>query len=361
MTKIGYLFPNLNSNALRHLRNIFMIDELNMIIFIDETNKNIIDNIYFKENNIKNKDIFFYNVNNLLKKINELDIILTCFNPDISIIFDKKNIFNIKNIKPQIIYIHHGLIELFITKDSIQEDNEFIKEWNNKVSYLNKFNIKFITCCNNLYNLMSNLKLNKKNLYKINSLPQFDLNKNIYKNFNKYINSILIVISESNNIDFNNIYKIINILRKNYPLKEIILKFKVYKKKYKTYFENISNNYDNIKLFYHEKYLFEFINSYFIIITSGGTSFLESLMFNKKVILYQDNNKKSTFSSYTFKLNKLLIINDLNHLENKIKLIENDKYFDDEYTNEIDYIKKFHINSVINNFKIEFKNIIQNL
>ena len=326
--KIGYLFPNLGGIAFRHLRNIFLFNELNMKILITENNKKMLDNIFINKNNIKNKDIIFYNINNLLSIINKFDIIITCSNPDITTYFNSKN-YNeniMKSIKPKVFYIHHGLIEYFNIDKCKTNDKKAYDAWRNRVLYMNKYNIKFITCCKNLNNLLDNFNYNKENKYKINSLPQFNLNKYMYNNFLDYKDSILIVIGENQNLNINNIEKILNILQDKYPLKKIILKFKF------RYNESpLGKKFKNIQCYFEEKYLFEFINSFLIIITSGGTSFMESLMYNKKVILFQHKNKPDRFHNYPFKLDKLFIVDNFDLLQKSLSLLENEKYFDEKY------------------------------
>jgi hypothetical protein len=361
--KIGYLFPNLNGIALRHLRNIFLFNELNMKILITENNKKMLDNIFINKNNIKNKDIIFYNINNLLSIINKFDIIITCSNPDITTYFNSKN-YNeniMKSIKPKVFYIHHGLVEYFnINNYKINNKKEY-DAWKNRILYMNKHNIKFITCCKNLNNLLDNFNYNKKNKYKINSLPQFNLNKYMYNNFLDYKDSILIVISENENLNINNIEKLVNILQTKYPLKKIILKFK-FRYNESTNCKNIlEKKFKNIQFYFEEKYLFEFINSFLIIITSGGTSFMESLMYNKKVMLFQPNNRLKKFHNYPFKLDKLFIVDNFVLLQKSLNLLENEKYFDEKYNNEINKIINFHVGDKITDFKDDFIKIISSL
>ena len=362
---IGYLFSNLNGIFFRHLRNIFHYNELNMKILFIEENKNKLDNIFINENNIKKSDIIFYNTNNLLSIINSFDIIITCSNVDITSYFGFKN-FNeniIKNIKPILIYIHHGLIEFFNINDyKIKHENDYTI-WKNRILDMNKYNIKFITCCNNLNNLLDELNYNKLNKFKINSLPQFDLNKHIFNNFSKYSESILIVVGETQYLNINNIENLINILQNSYPSKKINLKFKFRNNGTINCKSNIEKKkYKNVNFYFEEKYLFEFINSFLIIITSGGTSFMETLMYNKKVILFQPNKGLDQFHKYPFNLNKLFIINDFNSFKKTLNLLlENKEYFNKQYDNEINKIINFHIGNKVTKFKDDFIKIINSL
>jgi hypothetical protein len=359
--KIGYLFPDLTGIAIRHLRNIFMTEELNIKIIINSNNKKLIDNnFYFKINNISIDKIIFYNNNNLLDILNNFNVILHCKNPDITQTFNDTYNFNEKilnKLKPQIFYIHHGLSSIYDLNSWYINNNELFISWKNTVNSMNKYNLNFISACKHLYNMLDFLNFNNKNLYKINSLPQFDLNLKLKNYINEYKNSIVIIVGENENININNIIGIIKIIRNNYKDIEIIIKFKFYDKIGLI----IKNKFNNIKCFYEEKYLFEFINSFLIIVTSGGTSFFEILMYNNKVILYIPPNTLKYYNAYPFKINKLGIVNDLNSLNNKIKTFENDSYFDKEYDTEKEIIKDFHVNKDLNNFYEDLKNILLKL
>jgi hypothetical protein len=352
---VGFFFPILNGIAIRHLRNIFICRDLNMKILLHSSNKNLVETNFLKKNIITNDDIIFYD-KNIIDLLNCCTIIIHCMNPDITKYLGSNNFDEkiLNKIKSKIFYIHHGISSIYNIESIKAKNINYYKIWSHYVQKMNKYNMKFITACKHLINMLKHYNFNHNNLFKTKSLPQFDLNEKLKNTNKKYLNSIIIVIGENESLNTNNIKNIINVIKNNYPDKEIIIKFK-----FKFKFNNVIFD-KNIKCYYENTSLFEFIDSYLIIVTSGGTSYFELLMYNNKVILFQPNSKLFYYDSYPFELKKLIIVDNCDLLDEKIKLLENNLYFDKEYELEIEKIKDFHVDKQINNFSDDFREILKN-
>lgn len=359
--KIGYLFSQMNNhNNIRHLRNIFKNDKLNIKYLFLENDKNIHSNFYLKENNINVSDLIFYNNNNFINIINSFDIILMCIAPDISWYINDKNFYNetiYNKINVKLIYIHHGLISMYnLDNLDVSSQKKYLyNSLKSKVDYINKYNITYITCCRNLYKIMKNLKVN--NLIKINSLPQFDLNKMIFEKFSLYKDDIVICIGDSGKINYDLLKRIIIILKKYYN-KKIIIKTKFSDK---NEIKKKLNMFKDIIVYSYELFIGNLLNNFLSIIINGGTSFVDFLMFNNKTILINDYNSehKYPFDKYPFDISKIFVLSDINKLDEIINIINNKpEYFDEKFQIEKEQIFNFHINNIINLFKDEIVNII---
>ena len=368
--KIGFLFKEirLSHNNFRHLRNIFKIDNLNIeYLFLDSNKKDILNSEYIRNNNIDLEKIKILN-NNIEKNLlilNKFDIIIMCIFPTL-----KRYIGNIddrinKNIIK--IYLHHGLSPIYsIDELKKKKDGEnYIKLFKERSLQWNKYNYYVLTCCNHLSNLLIYCGLSKNNLLKTSSLPQFNLNKiytNIKTNFD-FNNTILIILGEKRQeIKDNYLESLIKIIRDIYPEKKILIKSKFGSS---SSYNFILKKFKNINFISFQKYLGNYLNCYINIITSGSTSYTESLIHNNKTIFFNNigNDEKYMFFDFPIFLKKTKLLLCDNYIDFKHNLLKtNDKkYFDEEY--EID--KKKFINFCIGrneleNFNIEFLNLIKN-
>ena len=376
--KICFLFPKIiNHTNQRHLRNIFFIEELDIdYLFTYENifNKNkIFNNFYIKNNNIPHDNIKFLtdNLDKNIEILNYYDTIIICVYHFISEFIYKKFSTRIErriNKNIQKIYIHHGLYKVFyidklINKNRGYRINEIFKEMS-KMS--NRFNYKIITCCNNYQKLLLYSKFNESNLIKTNSLPQFDFNHHLYNNIIKKQNKdIIIFIGEKvEQIKDDIVYKLIDMLRRIYTKKRILIKIK-FTTKIKLFKKKLFEKFDNIELLNEESYLGNYLKCYLCIVTGGGTSFFENINFNKKTILFQykiDEYDSTLFFKYPDIFKKLPICNDLKGLKKELNYISDDSFFDKDYYKDIKNLNKFHIgHKKILNFKNDFINIIKNL
>lgn len=368
--KIGFLFKEirLSHNNYRHLRNIFKIDNLNIeYLFLDSNKADILKSEYIKNNNINLEKIKILD-NNIKKNLlilNDFDIIIICINPILNNYI--KNIDDSINKNIIKIYIHHGLSPIYSLDELIlKKDGEnYIKLFKSRCLLWNKYNYYVLTCCNHFSNLLIYCGLSKNNLLKINSLPQFNLNKictSIKTNFD-FNNTILIILGEKKKeIKDNYLESLINIIRDIYPNKKIIIKSKF--DGYVSY-NFILKKFKNIQFMSYNAYLGNYLNCYINIITSGSTSYIESLIYNNKTIFFNNigNDKNYLFFNYPiiFKNTKLLICD--NYIDFKHNLLRtNDiKYFDKEYEKDKRKIINFTTTkNELEDFNIEFLNLIKN-
>ena len=205
--KIAYLFKNSinNHNHFRHLRNIFTLNNklYNIQYLFFNSNKNdIINSSYYKLNNINIENIILLDndLDKSLNLLNSFDIIILCMAPSIFNIFGNKNKNNIQYIENKInpkikkFYIHHGLSPILNLKE-LEEKNigrKNIIRYKYLSNIWNKYNYTIITCCQKYYNFLHYCELKESNLIKINSLPQFDLNKIYYDKSESLQDSIII-------------------------------------------------------------------------------------------------------------------------------------------------------------------------
>ena len=351
--KLCILFSSNIIKNFNQLRNIFNIYDITLLFHISlkENIKNNLNNNYFQYNNIYSKNIVYYHDDNLLKILNLYDILFLLETPVL-------NYFNIDkdiDINPKIYFLHHGVTAMF-PNNSI-EKKRLIKTFR---LWMNNEKVNIITCCTNLHTILTNLNI--KNLYKINSLPQFYLNDK-YLN-NKYINDIVIFPTIFGlKHDINELNKIINILNNRFNYKNIIIKLKSKCESHEfiqIQIKNLKKKYKNINFEFGIQNSSYYFNSFLTIILDGGTTFMESLILNKKTIMHKINVVNIHYQNYPIEFNKLLISYDLNTFTDNLDKINNETYFDEEYNKDIKKLIKFHIGvEKISNFEEDFKeNII---
>ena len=358
--RIGFLFSTKVIDLFSHmLRNIINYKDLFIIVPENFNYNNNID--YFKFNNIEENNIIYYSKDKIIEIINSFDFIIITEYVDLKYYIDINYLYKInKDLK--IYFIMHGITQIFYNNKEIHSDfdnkvKKIFKDWINNV---NTNNLKIILCCKNLYEIL-NEYCSKDNLIKLNSLPQFKLNDIIFnqKNNFKYINDIIIFPTVLKDINKDNkLNNLIKIIRDNYPDKKIVIKLK---SKMKSLLNEIKSlNDDNILIdfgIYHTSYYFK---SFLNIILDGGTTFFESLLYNKKTLMHKINLDNFYYQNYPIEFNKLLISYDLNTFTDNLDKINNETYFDEEYNKDIKKLIKFHIGvEEISNFEEDFKeNII---
>ena len=83
-----------------------------------------------------------------------------------------------------------------------------------------------------------------------------------------------------------------------------------------------------------------------VITINGGTSFFESLTYNNKTFNIEFDCCKE-YQNIPFNSNKLLICKDINDFDEKLKLIENENYFDSDYETEKEDLFSTQMSSTI--------------
>lgn len=222
-----------------------------------------------------------------------------------------------------------------------------------------------ITCCNFINKHLSNSthEYNEHQLIKSDCIPQFLNNDILYnlpmsKSKKEYLkNSTVIfpVLHDQSNVD------IISSIAKKLvgTTKNLIIKLKP-----KTNYIPGTLQFSRIKQFRSAlKQSLKDIDEINAVITSdpnnvqyfhcgkvitinGGTSFFESLTYNNKTFNIEFDCCKE-YQNIPFNSNKLLICKDINDFDEKLKLIENENYFDSDYETEKEDLFSTQMSSTI--------------
>ena len=247
----------------RTIMKNFTNENYKFYLFIQNTLQHIYTQNYLNNNN--NVKIFNSNdkLAQLLKQFKIKYIILSL---DFERWYPCISNFNPNNIY----YIGHGIIDSHFSESLLIP---IYKNWINT-------KINLLLCSQKQYQIISKFK---KNTYKIGSLPQFE--NLVLTKIHKNQNNILIIggnsiISRDSNFSNKIINDIISSTYKIYKDKSIILKPPRYMKNPKLVsIPNLEIIPDKDRL------LYDFFDSEIIIVAEGGTSYIEALLSNSKVIL----------------------------------------------------------------------------
>ena len=318
-------FFNQNNTNLQFKRTIiknFSHERYNFYLFIQSNMRQIYSKNYLGNNN----NVFFFNSNKNLSNLlilKQIDYIILSI--DFYSLYSCINNFD----QDKIYHIGHGITPFYYLKNTIKY---FIPWMQSKLNIL--------TCCNAQYEIVSK---SKKNIYKIGSLPQFENLLLTKENLYNKKSSIYIIGPRRNN---NNSYK--NMSSILLTIKQILQLPICYKK---TNVANLSNSfYTNNDIYIQNLHdlIYSYYSSEIIIIFDGGTSYLESLLVNSKVILYIENFdtnfKKPPYMSEVHyieilhylafpykKYPSLLVASNIEELNNCLNIIKNNSaYFNSE-------------------------------
>lgn len=320
----------------------------------EELKKKNIDNILKNEKKIF---IYFENITFVYKIINLIspNAIITTINPykkSINLLLN--NIDKNQNYDNKIYYIQHGL---------------FNNASYDRISRLWSEKIKYIVCDKHCYEIVKN-KITK-NIFKINGLPQFDRfigkkktiefnREKIYEKLKIPKNKKIIFIigssynykEKTNDIILNIISILDNILNDYY----ILIKDKT-KINYQNLEKKIKKN--SLIILNNNELIYDYLTANIIIVIEGGTSYIESLLMNPKVILYQKYNKSSFFDIDN---DELFIAKNDEKMKEMIKFLDtnnvSDKYLDciEQYLHSIigeniDFVSEKICNLIYNDSK----------
>jgi len=258
-------------------------NKYNFYLFIDSSMRKLYNSYIEKSQNILNNksNIIFFNNNNDLQlqfKKYKIDIII------LSLDFSNWLPCITEFPRNKIYYITHGIVPFFYDAQWYN----CVKNWTNK-------QIKLLVFCKTHYSLLK--KHDPNNVYKIGTIPQIE---NLIMTKNIKESSILIVGGRSKlNQQNRGTNLIINILQ---SCNNLFSNMQIYVKplEQNISFHNLSKN---INILNDNLPMYDYFNSEIIIIIDGGTSYLEALLANAKVILYIPNFTKQDIQ--TLKLNNV--------------------------------------------------------
>lgn len=339
--KIAFYFPTkiCHKQNIRFLRNIYSNDKYNLKVLLPHAFKKIsYDSTYI--NLIKKYDnIIFYKKEDLNRIVNDFDVIFIQDSPKID--FEPK-----KSLK--IYFIHHGITSIF---KNFKEYNNIFSLW---LEMTNKYkNYYIISMCNNLQKML--LSYGCKKVIKTNSIPQIIVNDIFYEEQTKFNDCVVIFYTVCSNI--NKFIELLDLIKKTFPSKQIIIKCKS-QSTLKKFTNNIINKY-NLLIYSNEYHISQFFKCYLPIFINGGTSLIEYLKYNKKFILHFIEDNKY-YQKFPITFNKLLISNNSYEFFKNLKIIKNDNYFDIAFENDIKQLMNFCIGSDnFSNFDDDFDKIIK--
>ena len=350
---IGYFNqPSANPQFKRVIMKNFSNERYNFYLFIQSSMRTIYSKKYLGNNN----NVFFFSSNATLYKLlieNKINYIVLSI--DFFKLYDCINRFN----QDKIYHIGHGVTPFYYLKNTIK----YFNHWKST-------RINILTCCSAQYEIVSK---NKKNIYKIGSLPQFENLLLTKENLEEKKSQIYIVGPRRNDINsYKNMSNILLTIKHELSLPIFYRKTRV---------GNLSNSFyanNNIYIQNPHDLIYSYYSSEIIIIFDGGTSYLESLMVNSKVILYIENfgtnfKKPPSMSEVHYieilhylafpykKFPSLLIAQDLSTLEKHLNTIKtNPNYFEtEEYLKDKNQFIKDSIGEYIPNVSKQLIDIIE--
>jgi len=349
---IGYFKqPNNAFYMKRTIMKNFSNEKYKFFLFIQDNMRYIYTNNY-----LENKDnvTFFKNNNELKLLLKDIDYIILTLDLEHwwQCIYD----FN----PTKIFYIAHG-----VTNHCA--DYNFCKNIYKNWSY-NKINLCLVSQVQ--YNIVSSLK---KNVFKINTIPQFDnyLCKQPLKD-----NNILII--DNGNLNFVASASIDVLNKSRFEIYKILMqdfsKMSIYYKGWGHDYnrDNIIKSFPNIKnITYKNNLIYDYFFCDIIICIHFSTAYIEALLNNSKVIfitfdllhnLDEKNDRFIYFSSFNSeKYPHLLFAPDLSTLEKHLNTIKtNPNYFEtEEYLKDKNQFIKDSIGEYIPNVSKQLIDIIE--
>lgn len=340
-----YLSENtLHSSRKRFFRNLYYSSKYNIKLVLPINLKNLNNTDIGKNvlNSFTQKNLIYYNRENKYNILNSFDIIflvenLHCINYDIV-----KNTTNI-------CFITHGITQIYNNNKGTYK--KLFSGWD---THLKRNNVYIATMCNQLENIFKNyFKIPEHRIIKINSLPQIIINDKFSNETDIFKDSIVIFQTHLLNLE-----EIILTVKKYYPNKQIIVKKK--NQSCKTISINFQKKHN--VLVYSDTYPANFFKAYRLIMINGGTSLIEALKYNKKILIHFLNKDSYLYENYPIKLDKMLISYNIQELELNLSKSDNEEYYNNEYDEDIEKIFQLHIGSnTFSDFNQDFDTIIKTL
>jgi len=377
--RVAYLISGHN----RFLRNVFPLShpniELDYLAFKCGGNDflNLCNSGYIKKNSIdveKIHDMTNKSEDDIVAKLNEYDVLITGTTYAFWGIFGK-NVFNRLNKNIVTIFIPHG-VEPMSTKEV------FLSKTDSKevIGYMRKCvkdfdpNFYLLSCClNTKMRWVECAGFSENKFIKIDTIPQFDLNQKYFDDENTNLDdTILIFTPDLKNISnprtpywIDMLKRLFTIITKYYPEKKLILNLKkenpAFIEKYFMDFTNLTVTSSGTN---YQEPISRYIKCYATIVVAGSTVFYEHMLVKNRVFLFNnlpDNTDVRESTKIPIKINKLLVSENYDEFEERIKSSTDENYFDNEFEKEkMEFITlhRGNANKVTRSFGEEFSEIL---
>jgi len=306
----------------------------------------------------------------IVAKLNEYDVIL--MNHFLHIFrYTNEKIESRVNKNIVTFYIHHGNTGLYSKEEFLSKEGSkgVLKSIRNQLKDLDH-NFYYVSPCLKSKTLVVECGgLSENNFIKVDSIPQFDLNKKYFDDENTNLDDTIVIFTADLHIpstpySIDMLKRLFTIITKYYPEKKLILNLKNespdYKQKYFMDFTNLTVTSSAGR----NEPVSRYIKCYATIVVTGSTLHYEHMLVKNRVFLFNnlhDNKNVLASMKIPIKFNKLFVSENYDEFEEHMNSSTDENYFDTEFEKErMEFIAlhKGNTNKVTRPFGEEFAEIL---